>query len=127
MGVRHWCFAYEFVVLQKYFPFVDLANLYVAPSSQRIEGKKVLAMEDDLSLYLENKTSSFFLDWNLYGRLLLKPDYYEHVIMVARGFNADPPEVIFDPNDRLKNILHYIPQIRQHYRHDGAYYIRIPD
>jgi hypothetical protein len=106
---------------------VDYSSLYIKESHEtKIEGMKILVMGDDLQPYLNNKTSSYFLDWKLFQTVFSEPGIYKHVIVVADAFSTDPPEVIMDPENNFSGIIKYIPAIRQRYRRVGNNYIRVP-
>jgi hypothetical protein len=105
----------------------DPTKIYVqATNATNFSGKKILVLEDNLSPYLENKTSAYFLDWKLSQTIFNEPDVYQHVLLVSEAFDADPPDVILDRKNSLKGILAYLPKIREKYRREGDYYIRIP-
>ena len=100
------------------------SNLFSQSSDLKIENKKILVMSDDASLYLTNKTSTFFLEWSVFKKVFESPDVYQHVILVNSAFEKDPPEIIVDPEDYFKGILLYSPKLRQLYIKNGSNYYR---
>jgi hypothetical protein len=106
-------------------PAVDFKPLYVAELKNSYpEEKKVLVLNDDLSPYINNTTSSYFLDWKLSQDIFLQPDIYQHVLLVARSFEVDPPEIIIDPENNFGKILKYLPELRVKYKRRGENYVR---
>ena len=105
---------------------VDYSGLYINASLEsKLEGKKILVMSDNLHPYLNNRTSAYFLDWNLFKPVFAEPDIYQHVGIVADAFAQDAPDVIIDPENNFSGVLKYIPIIRQNYKREGSNYIRI--
>jgi hypothetical protein len=115
----------ESITSRKLIPAVDFKPLYVAELKNSYpEEKKVLVLNDDLSPYINNTTSSYFLDWKLSQDIFLQPDIYQHVLLVARSFEVDPPEIIIDPENNFGKILKYLPELRVKYKRRGENYVR---
>jgi len=108
-------------------PGFDTSKVCVQASNDvKFSGKKILILEDNLSPYLDNKTSSYFLDWKLSQTVFNEPDVYQHVLLVSDAFDADPPDIILDRKNSLKGFLPYLPKVREKYRREGVYYFRMP-
>lgn len=115
------------LAIRNFIPGIDLSKIQLNESGALdFSGKKILVMDDDMSPYITNSTSTYFLDWSLSQRVFSEPDIYHHVLLVSKAFEQDPPDVIIDRKNNLKGILQYLPQVREKYRREGDYYFRIP-
>jgi hypothetical protein len=103
---------------------INYDDLLVADNKNSIEGKRVLALDEDYSFYKDNRLASPFLSWSLAKDIFQQPGYYENIIVVYNGLNADPPDVIRDKNDQLKPFFERIPKLKNMYSRDGIYYVK---
>jgi hypothetical protein len=104
---------------------IQYGNLIAKQSQTAIQGKKLLVLDDDLSLYRDNKLATNFLSWNLSQSFFKQPNYYENVIQVYESFKNDPPQMIIDKHNVMPEILERIPSLKDDYKNDGAgIYIR---
>jgi len=101
-------------------------NLLVPESKTTFEGKRVLTLDADYSFYRNNELASPFLNWNLSKEIFGEPGYYENVIVVYRGLNSDPPDIIRDKDDQLKPFFDQIPKLKGMYSRNGIYYVKNP-
>jgi hypothetical protein len=127
-----WLFVITLLVMnslsiRNFVPGINLSKIQLNDGNRlNFSGKKILVMEDDMSPYVSNSTSTYFLDWNLSQHIFKEPDVYQHVLVVSKAFEEDPPDVIIDHGNNLKGVLPYLPQVREKYRREGDHYIRIP-
>jgi hypothetical protein len=101
-------------------------NLLVPESKSTFEGKRVLTLDADYSFYRNNELASPFLNWTLSKEIFGEPGYYENVIVVYRGLNSDPPDIIRDKDDQLKPFFDQIPKLKGMYSRNGIYYVKNP-
>jgi hypothetical protein len=101
-------------------------NLLVPESKSTFEGKRVLTLDADYSFYRNNELASPFLNWNLSKEIFGEPGYYENVIIVYRGLNSDPPDIIRDKDNQLKPFFDQIPKLKGMYSRNGIYYVKNP-
>lgn len=97
----------------------------VSVHSYWVEGKKVMVLEDDLSLYQNNKLGGYFLNWELSAPLFNDFDKYRHVEIVSQCFREDPPDVILDRKNLMSVVIQRIPAIGTRYKRDGIIYTKI--
>ena len=90
-----------------------------------LTGKKVMVLSDELSVYQHNTIASSFINWNLVQPILQDASSYENVVMVNELFRNNRPEVIIDPENYLAKFLQRIPSLKQQYKREGDYYVRI--
>ncbi|MDL5045871.1 hypothetical protein QQ054_07460 [Oscillatoria amoena NRMC-F 0135] len=81
---------------------VDYTKLIVQTSENGITAKRILILEDSASGYVNNVIAPPFINWKLTREIFDRPHYYEHVLRVHRLFEADPPELIIDPRNRMQ-------------------------
>jgi hypothetical protein len=93
-------------------------SLLISPKaeSSTLKGKKILVLDNDLSLYRNNTLATPFLNWNLSKEILQQPDYYDNVIFVYESFKNDPPQVILDKNNVMPEFFNRIPGLKNLYR-----------
>jgi hypothetical protein len=92
------------------------ALLVKAPQHTIAPGKTLLALGHDLSAYRFNPVGSAFLNWQLSKEIFEDPAYYEHIITVYKVFREDAPDVILDPDNRMRFFMQRIPYLQQQYR-----------
>jgi len=85
-------------------------------SLAEVVDKKVLLLDNDLSVYRQNSLGTSFLNWPLSQEIFNEPDYYENVIRVNQSFKEDLPDIIFDPNKLMKNFFRRIPALEKQYK-----------
>ena len=105
---------------------INYDSMLVQENKGSVDGKRVLALDGDYSFYRHNELASPFLSWTLSKEIFEQPGYYENVIVVYRGLNSDPPDVIRDKDDRLKPFLEQIPKLKSMYSRNGIYYVKNP-
>jgi hypothetical protein len=105
---------------------VTYDDLMVPQNKTSFHGKRVLALDEDYSFYRDNQVASPFLSWNLAKDIFVNPGYYENVIVVYKGLNSDPPDIIRDKDDQLKPFFERIPKLKGMYAREGIYYVKIP-
>ena len=127
-----WIFLISLVsmsVLTRYgrIKSVNFEALFPKPSlyEKTIKDKRIMVLTDDLAIYNQNKLAGYFLDWHLSKTIFQEPDFYENILLINEAFEKDPPEIIVDPNDLIKNVLERIPAIKPLYKREGEFYIRI--
>jgi hypothetical protein len=106
---------------------VNFEALFPKPSpyTSMIKDKKVMVLCDDVSIYQQNKLAGYFPDWNLSRQIFEQPDYYENLLLINDAFETDPPDIIIDPNDLMKNTFDRIPVLKPLYKRDGELYRKI--
>lgn len=106
---------------------VDYTKLFISESqySKQFDGKRILALVDDKSVFLKNRSASYFLDWNLSKEVFDHPDYFESVIMVSDSFDKDQPDIIIDPHDKMGKFFDRLPKYKGQYKKEREIYFRI--
>jgi len=109
------------------FQSIDFSKMFITENSQlKVKEKKITVLDSGLSLYVSNKPAGFFLDWNLARPVFEKPDFYQHILIIADAFEKDPPAIIFDPNNLMPRFMKYLPEVEVKYKREGAQWVRIP-
>jgi len=103
---------------------VDYSRLWVNQDLSGPEGKRILVLGDSIDLYYHNYVATPFLNWDLSQEIFRNPDYYNNVTRVYRALKKDPPELIFDRENLLKDFFERMPDIKAAYRQQGDRYIR---
>jgi hypothetical protein len=104
---------------------IDYSRLRVNEESGDIRGKRILILNDRLDPYYSNHLATPFLNWHLTEDILRNPDYYENVTQVYHSFKNDPPELIIDSYDLMRNFFERMPGIKANYVRQGDRYVRI--
>ncbi|MEO8472428.1 MAG: hypothetical protein ABI477_09545 [Chryseolinea sp.] len=102
---------------------VNYKGLFVPAAEAPYSGKRLLVLDESLSIYRNNRLASPFLNWQLAKGVFSHPEYYDNIIRVYEGIKADPPEVIRDKNDLLKPFMDRLPELKKLYTRKGTYYI----
>lgn len=103
---------------------VDYGNLLVTRGISDVTGKRILILADEIDLYETNSLATPFLNWSLSEEIFRNPDYYRNVTRVYHSFKKDPPDIIFDQQDLLKDFLYRMPDIKSRYTRQGDRYVR---
>jgi hypothetical protein len=103
---------------------IDYTRLVVDNGKPTIREKRILVLDSSLDMYRENFLATPFLNWQLSQRILRNPDYYEHVTQVYHAFKNDPPEVVVDKENLLKDFFNRMPEIKAAYERQGDGYVR---
>jgi len=93
-----------------------------SPYCADVKNERVMVITDDIGIYKQNRLAGFFLDWRLSREILERPDYYENVILVNDAFQLDPPDVIVDPQNLMKQFFERIPSLGVMYKREGTLY-----
>jgi len=106
---------------------VDFANLFPAEDSSltSIEGKKIMVLNSNLSLYQNNSLGGYFLNWELSEPIFRDMSKYDHVEIVSSCFKQDPPDIILDNDNLMSGVMKRIPSLALKYRKEGELYRRI--
>lgn len=90
-----------------------------------ISDKKVMHLGQGYGVYRNNELGGYFFNWDLSEPILRSSQEYRNVEIVASCFQDDPPDVIVDEKDLLKNFIPRIPEIGKSYRREGKMFVRI--
>jgi hypothetical protein len=106
------------------FSSIDYSKLEIPALKKNLvfKEKKVLVLSDDFSVYKNNQMASYFLNWNLSREVFDHPEYFENVIWVSDSFDEDLPQIIIDPQDRMKKFFDRLPNYKNRYRREGELY-----
>lgn len=94
---------------------IQYENLVVKEIPASIKKKRILVLDHQPELFLNNQLATSFYDWNLCQSIFEQPDYFEHVLMVNRSLEADLPAVILDPKNLMKGFFERIPALEAKY------------
>ena len=94
---------------------IQYQNLVINKVPQQVKGKRILVLDSQPDLFLNNQLATSFYDWGMCRSVFEQPDYYVHVLMVHRAFEHDLPEIIIDPKNLMKGFLERIPSLEARY------------
>jgi hypothetical protein len=105
---------------------VNYTNLVIGEkSTSNIVGKRVLNLDEDITIYHDNKAAGFFLNLKLSQSVSKSPEYFENVLLMQRSFEKDPPDIIVDKNNLMKPFFQRMPKWKPKYVREGIYYRRL--
>jgi hypothetical protein len=90
-------------------------RLLVLKNQQPDFSKKVLMLEDDVSVYASHHMGTGFFDWSLSRTVFENPDVYDNVLLVRESLINDPPDEIVDPNNLMGPFLARLPELQKRY------------
>lgn len=102
---------------------IDYSHL-IAPAGGEIKSKRIAVLGDAVELYGQNTLATPYLNWNLSQHILRHPEYYENVTHVYHSFKNDPPDIVFDKENLLKEFFDRMPEIKAMYVRSGDRYLR---
>ena len=103
---------------------IDHSAMFVTDIKADIVNKKVLVLDDDVSLYQKNKPSTYVLDWAL-AKLVFENASYQNIVTVDRMLSEDAPEIIIDPENLMEKFWPSIPDWKKKYKKEGNIYREI--
>ncbi|MGC1241117.1 MAG: DUF6427 family protein [Chryseosolibacter sp.] len=103
---------------------IDYSRLWVDDRPESLRGKRILVLDDSLDVYQHNFLATPFLSWQLSEDIFRNPDYYENVTQVYHSFKTDPPDLIVDRENLLKDFFNRMPEVKATYERQGDRYIR---
>lgn len=98
------------------------AGLQVPSSKYAVSGKRVLVLDNDPGIWINNRPSPPFINWELSRIIFEGHDEYRHVLLVNKLFRDDPPEIIIDPENRMPPFFNRIPALSTKYKKSGEGY-----
>ena len=90
-----------------------------------VRNRRVLILNDDLSLYQSNKLATPYFNWRLSEHIFTNPDFYETVTEIYHHFKNDPPDIVVDTENLLKPFFDQIPELKNKYERKGKYYMKV--
>jgi hypothetical protein len=103
---------------------VDYSELFVKPVDSSVSKKRLVVLNNNISLYQNNLVATPYLNWDLAESTFHSAEYYETVTEVFHNFKQDPPEVILDDKNLLAPFFDRLPEMRKKYEKRGAFYYR---
>lgn len=94
---------------------VNWSGLFV-PAMQSVTGKKILVLGNHPELWVQNRLSPPFINWELSRVVFDNADEYRSVLLVNKLFKADPPQVIIDPESRMQPFFNRLPALAARYK-----------
>lgn len=108
-----------------YLESVDYSSLAVAEKSAGVNDKKILNLSEEESVYRTNTVSPPLTDATLRTTIFSNPDFYDHVLLVDKLFGIDPPDIIIDPENKMKPFLQRLPAMEKQYKKTTIGYERV--
>jgi len=104
----------------------DVSSYFVQKDRQyeKLEGKRISLLEDNVEAYLRADAATPFINWRLSKEVWEYSRKYENLILIANSIENDKPEVIVDPNGLLPKFFQQAPQLEQEYIKEGQFYFR---
>ena len=93
----------------------DLDSAFVQKSSKFYDGK-ILALENNLSIYNNNQHGSAFTNWQLEKATFLNLEKDGNLEKIYLGITADYPKYIVDPNGIFDRVVKRIPLLKKKYK-----------
>lgn len=102
----------------------DYSKLIVKHALGEIRNKRILILDPAIHLYNDNHLATPFLNWDLSQEIFRNPDYYQNITQVFHAFSTDPPDVVIDKENLLKDFFDRMPEVKAAYVRQGNLYTR---
>lgn len=111
----------------QYIEAINYSKMYLSHSMymNKVSGKKVMVLGDDLPLYKNNQVGGYFVDWSLSSDMFAGLDRYVHVEKIDELFRKFPPEVIIDEDNLFPSVVSRIPALRSRYKKENNIYFLV--
>ncbi len=102
-------------------PHLNLDKLII-PKSTTPEYGKILVLGEEKEHYVNNKTATIYLDWNLSKRYFMDLDNYYNISRIYTNLKKDLPVVIIDNKEVVPKLFQRIPELEKLYEKEGDIY-----
>ncbi|EMR04332.1 hypothetical protein [Cesiribacter andamanensis] len=104
-------------------PYIDTERLHVQPRPEQelVEGKKILSLGRDLSLYQHARLATPYLEWRLATRQLSELNYYDNLVDAFSYFHLDTPQVLVDDAGIVPQLFERMPTIASRYQQSSRF------
>ena len=119
-GLNYALLAGSIPYIEEYTNFENM-EIRERPEEELTEGKRILSLGNDFSLYKNAKLATPYLDWRLASEELTQLHYYENLLSTFKNLSADPPQVIVDDTGIVPGIFHRMPIIESRYQRSVQY------
>lgn len=109
---------YGFIFESNYKPFNhDFSGQFVSGNKWNVisENKKIAYFGDDYNVFLDNTSTTPFLEPKLSKKYLEDINTYEKVIFISNSFENNPPDLIIDDWNIMNSIFLKIPNLKIKY------------
>jgi hypothetical protein len=103
---------------------IDYSRLFVSSETAPFKDKRILVLEDEPGLYVDNKAATPYINWRMAKETFENPEYYESITDVYLAFKTDAPEVIVDRNNLMRPFFQRMPEFSTIYRKEGDLYVK---
>lgn len=105
-------------------PYINTQGLMVQnrPEAELVEGKRILTLGRDVSLYRNAKLATPYLEWRLARQQLTELDYYDNLVEAFRNFQQEIPEVIIDDAGIVPKLFDRMPTIANRYKKSARFH-----
>lgn len=124
LGVNYGLLIREIPYVEEYITeWTNFEELEVQdrPEHALVNGKRVLTLGNDLSLYRNARLATPYLDWDLTEVQLTRLNYYENLLNAYKNFSHDSPQVIIDDAAVMPLVFRRMPTIESKYRQQSRY------
>lgn len=105
---------------------IDYSKMFLKNSEYpSIKDKKVFTLNNHIEIYQDNTAVTFFLNWDLSKEIFLLNQYYKDLVVINNSFVNDPPDVIVDKDNIMKDVFSRLPKLQSQYKRNGIFYQRI--
>lgn len=97
------------------------------PQQEKLKGKKILVLGDNISYYRNSKLATPYLNWKLSQHHFSNMNQYNIMKEIYENFQQDLPDVIVDEKNYFEQILTPLPIIASQYQKQAGtnMYVRI--
>ena len=103
---------------------LNIPSYFVDGSKQAksIEGKKILYLGDNVSMYQWAQTATPFINWRLSSGVWKNSQQLKNLTIIGKSIEEESPSIIIDPDGLLNPVLQRAPKLANKYRKDGEIY-----
>jgi hypothetical protein len=85
-------------------------------NSLNLKNEKLMILGPQIEEYQNNRMSGPFVNWELSKFLFERIHEYKNVIIISNFIKKDPPNYIYDPEGKFKNLMSYLPKLKSDYQ-----------
>lgn len=120
LGLNYYLLADAVPYVSDYTNFEEL-EVEERPEQELVEGKEILFLGHDLSLYREARLATPYLDWTLSEEQFTSLNYYQNLLAVYRNLSLESPQVIVDDVGLMPAVFDRMPILKSKYRPADRY------
>ncbi|MEO0552051.1 MAG: hypothetical protein AAF149_02555 [Bacteroidota bacterium] len=100
----------------------DYTNEYYINEGEYLQytNKKIVVFGENKRPYNHASVATPFLNWEISKDVLQRPDYYDNLTIILKGFKQDMPDIIIDDSGVMPSLQERVVPLKENYKLKSA-------